>query len=146
MKSSYVSQTGIDPLDRTEAASLVGFTRYARARLGCETPVAGARGKWYGQLKEEMDAQGWSWEEMIITVDYLCERQIKIPYVYWVFYYVQEANAWSREKELTDLQMKVAEALLTEEDKVWVRRLSLAKGKALERVYREWVKEHGVEI
>lgn len=121
----------------------VGFTRYAKDRLGCETPVGlKERAFWFTRLKNEMEAQGWSFEDLIKTVDYLRAEHIRIKVIDGVFWYVDRAKAEIRIENFADLQVKVARALLVESDPRWVKRLSLAQGKALERVYVEWSRKN----
>ena len=144
VRQSYKYGTGIDPLDPTEATTPMGFTRFAAAKLGCETAIGGSRAGWYAQLNREMEAQGWSWEDMITTVEYLSWREVRLHKIFGIFFYVAEAKRWKQDMEVHDLQAKVAEAMSLEQDSSWLRRLSLARGRALERVYREWVKENEI--
>lgn len=140
---SYV--TGQDELDPDVVTGAQAFTRYARAMLGCKVPVGTTdRGLWYTQLSSEMEAQGWSWADMVKTVQYVNRKGIRIRKVFGVFYFVQEALKEGEQQEITDLQLKVADAVTSETDEMWVRRLSLAKGKALELVYREWERKNEV--
>lgn len=138
-KPSFSYSTG-DKVNPRTVTTPLAFTRYARLRLGCDTPVGGKeRGLWYQQLAEEMQAQGWTWPDLIRAVEYCNKEGIVVRKIYGVFYYVEKARrAADRHKPIDDLPAKVAEALAKETDEDWVRRLSLAKGKALERVYREW--------
>jgi hypothetical protein len=107
--------------------------------LGCEIPIGGQRrGVWYAQLAEEMDIQGWDWNDLVNAVDYLVETGKTVRTVNGVLFFVDEAKRMRATTSTTDLQVKVAEALATETDEYWRRRLSLAQGKNLERVYEEW--------
>jgi hypothetical protein len=137
-KLSYSYQTGIEDLDKNEARSTAGFTRYAKAKLGCEVPVTSYRGVWFARLNEEMKIQGWTWDDLITAVEYLVWRKIQIHKIEGVLHFVHEAQIWAKERASYDLHAKVAEAMAVETDEVWLRRLSLARGKALERVYDEW--------
>lgn len=118
----------------------MGFTRYAKAKLGCEIPD---RSLWFFRLSEKMETKGWTWNDMIATVDFLQSRSVMIEEIVSLLFYVEEAKQWSEMLNVHDLQGKVAEAMSVERDEQWLRRLSLAHGKALERVYREWKKERG---
>ncbi len=140
---SYV--TGRDELDPTQVDGAQSFTRYARAMLGCEVPVGGKfRGIWYQQLSEEMEVQGWTWDDLTFTVQYLNRRGIVILRVAGILHFVQEALKERKVVEDTDLHLKVAEAMSKETDEGWLRRLSLARGKALGLVYNQWREAHEV--
>ena len=144
-KPSISYETGRDALDPREVTGAQAFTRYAAAMLGCEVPVGGSyRGTWYSKLKEEMEVQGWSWDDLVLTVKYLNRRGITIRKIMGVLYFVQEAQKEGQRKEITDLHLKVGEAMSVETDETWRRRLSLAKGKSLELVYREWERKNEV--
>lgn len=114
------------------------FTRYCRFRLGVEVPVNSSRGKWYAELSEEMEMQGWTWDDLVTTVDYIADGRHKVRKIRGVLWFVDEARDYVSRQEVDDLQVKVAEALASETDEHWRRRLSIATGKALHRVYREW--------
>lgn len=99
------------------------------------------RTRWYSQLKREMELHGWSWEDLVAAVEWCRRTGAKVRYPYGVLYYVDQALEAADEGEIQDLQAKVAKALEAETDPVWVRRLSLAQGKALEKVYENWRNE-----
>lgn len=146
-KPSFSYATGHSDFDRSEASTPLGFTRFCRAKLGCDVPVGSSRrGVWYQRLEEEMEVQGWTWNDMLAAVDYIQNHRIVIRRVEGVLYYVN--RALKEGADAPDLQFEVAKALQTETNQDWVRRLSLAKGKALERVfyqYRDW-KERTDEV
>lgn len=120
------------------------FTRVAREKVGCQVPVGGKRrGVWYGRLKEEMEVQGWTWEDLEVTLEYVKRKHIRIKQVEGLLYFVEDARR-DRLRQDGDIHVKVAEALLKEEDPGWRRRLSLARGTALERVYLDWKAAHEV--
>lgn len=127
--------TGEDP---NEYRSPAGFTRYAHRLLGVEMPVYKGRGIWHAKLMEEKEANGWVWDDLAKTVRYLKAHNKHVGSVFGILYYVDKAKAWSEYLDEYDLQAKVAEAMSEEEDETWRRRLSLAKGKALSRVYEQW--------
>lgn len=137
-KLSYNYRTGDDDLSPDGVRGPVSFTRYAKAHLGCEVPVFNGRGRWFAQLKEEMEAQGWTWDDMIRTVQYVKGSRIHVEKIHGLLYYVHKAERWAKERENQDLHANVSQAISLESDEMWLRRLRLAKGKALERVYDEW--------
>lgn len=138
MRSS--TTTSGDPHEPVD--SPLSFTRYCRNRLGVTIPVGGsARGEWYAFLAEEMEFQGWDWDDLQRAVDYIAEQGKAVRTVKGVLWFVEDALKKTTVEKQDDLQVKVAEALAVEEDEYWRRRLSLAQGKALKRVYDEW-REH----
>lgn len=137
-KRSYVHYADGSTPDSPES-----FTTYCRQRLGVTVPVGNDRTRWYAQLKSEMEIHNWSWEDVAEAVHYCQRKGIKIRYPYGVLHFVDEALEDRQHQEIDNLHAKVAEALGKETDEVWVRRLSLAQGKALERVYENWRKERG---
>lgn len=142
----YVRYTGIDPFDPTNATTPKGFTTYAKARLGCELPVGKQRAAWYQRLKEEMEIQNWGFKDLVQTVQYILAQQIQVRRIYGIFYHVDDAQRWAKNMVSHDLHAQVAAAMSVEQDEMWLRRLSLAKGKALERVLNEWRKQNGSEV
>lgn len=136
MKFSY------DSGERVRAADVDGplkLTRYARERLGVEIPIGGARGKWYGRLKEEMEVQGWTWSDLTQAIDFCVAQGVQVRALDGIFYYVGKTSKKVIPRD--PIERRVAQALVVETDETWVRRLSLASGVALERVYANWVSE-----
>jgi hypothetical protein len=99
-----------------------------------------------GQLKDEMAVNGWSFGDLIATVRYIKDQGIRVREPYGIFFHVNAALAAHGKQEEYDLVSAVADALANETDEAWVRRLSLAKGVALERVYEQWRDERGSQI
>lgn len=140
MRAKRTGTSGREPNERGE--SPLSFTRYCRDRLGLTIPIGGsARGQWYSMIEEEMEVQGWSWDDLYNAVDYVAEEGKVLRSMRGILYFVDEARRERSMSHTTDLHVKVAEALAVEEDSYWRRRLSLAKGETLARVYEEW-KEH----
>lgn len=145
-KLSRSHATGYDPHE--EIRGPFRFTLLCRERLGVSIPVGGVmRGRWYEQLGKEMKIQGWTWQDLVHTVDYIAENNLRCRKIFGVLFYVDEAIE-DRERRAalrssSDLHVKVAEAIATETDEYWRRRLSLAQGKILERVYKEWTERNG---
>lgn len=143
MKPGFVRSTGED----AKAPTPEGITKYARQRLGCEIPVGPKyRAVWYNRLKEEMAIQGWSYADLVRSIEYCHSQGIVVRKVAGILYYVDEAKRKGVERDEGDLHLKVAEALGKETDEKWIRKLSLAQGKALERVYEQWVQAHDPEV
>ena len=134
-----MSRTWVSGHDGKSVATPLAFTRFCREQLGVSVPIGGSRGKWFARLKEEMDVQGWTFEDLVRTVEWIKERGILVKRIDGIFYYVEEA----RESGDADLPAKVARALEAETDTWWVRRLSLARGRMLKQVYEEWKDERG---
>jgi hypothetical protein len=138
-KLSISYGTGHNELDPTEVVGAQSFTRYARAMLGCEVPVGNKyRGIWYARLKEEMEVQGWTWQDLVHTVQYIQQKRKRVHKITGILYFVQEAQQHYKDTEVSDLHVKVAEAIAKERDETWIKRLSLASGKALSHVYIQW--------
>lgn len=119
------------------------FGAYLREQLGLSFAPGGRRAAFFGQLKDEMELNGWSWKDLIATVKYIKDKQIRVREPYGIFFHVKDALAAGTKQEEYDLVSAVASALAKETDEDWVRRLSLAKGVALERVYEQWRNERG---
>lgn len=117
------------------------FTQYCQEKLGTDMPVGANRTRWFAQLKQEMELQHWDYEDLVRTVQYIRTEGIAVRYPHGVLHYVKAAKQAVVETSVSDLHTKVAEALGKETDPVWMRRLSLAQGTALEMVYTNWRKE-----
>lgn len=137
---NFVTSTGYDP---RKVTTIPEFVQYAAKELGCSTPVGKQRFILYNHIKAEMQAQEWTLNDLIKTVRYCKAFHKEIRSSYGILYHVWAATKWVEEEDHFDLQMKVAEALQIETDEVWLRRLSLASGKALSRVYDNWLEERG---
>ena len=135
-----MSRSWVSGYDGKTVTTPLGFTRYCREQLGCSVPVGSKlRGKWYARLKEEMDIQGWTFDDLVRAVAYVKERNILVKRIDGIFYYVEEANSSDGE----ELYANVARALAEEDDPWWSRRLSLARGRRLRQVYEEWLEARG---
>lgn len=120
------------------------FCLYMREQLGVDVSPSGRRKAFMGQLADEMEMNGWSYHDMVRAVGYVKEKNIRIKEPYGIFFHVNDALTASQKKDTDyDLIAGVADALAIEQDEGWVRRLSLAKGVALARVYAEWRNERG---
>lgn len=117
------------------------FALYLREQLGVTYGPGGRRKAFLGQVKDEMEMYGWTFPDLIATVQYIKANGIRITDPYGIFFHVNAALAAARKVEDFDLITAVASALAAETDEAWIRRLSLAKGVALERVYEQWAKE-----
>lgn len=135
----FVYSTGYDENDHSSPAA---FSRYARKELGVEVPVLKGRSLWYRRLTDEMESQGWDWDDLVKTVRYIKANRIQPENIFQVLYHVQKAQKWVEYMDEYDLHAKVADALAQEEDESWRRRLSLAQGRALEKVYQQWQQQH----
>lgn len=139
MTSSRSSWQGDSRIDPRQVTTPLAFTRYASQKLGCEVPVGGkARGVWYKRLLDEMEAQGWTWGDLLRAIDHVKDQKIKVRKIDGIFYYVNKSK---RPVEASPIDAQVAQAIRLETDEGWKRRLSLATGKQLERVYSEWLRE-----
>jgi hypothetical protein len=126
--------------------SVVAFMGFARQQIGVPLPIGvQKRGAIAKNFKREMEAQGWSLDDLVGTVRWL-KREGYHPATLWaIFRFVDQARRDSIDIR-GDLQAKVAVALQRESDPVWIRRLSLAQGQALVAVYRNWLKERSSEL
>jgi hypothetical protein len=96
--------------------------------------------------KEEMEMQLWSIEDLVRTVDYIKGTNQKCRTLQGILWYVDAARGWKSagvSNDYINLHAKVALALNTESDTIWIRRLSLAQGNVLRGVYAEWEAAHG---
>jgi hypothetical protein len=119
------------------------FSLYLREQLGVTHPPGGRRKAFLGQLVDEMAMNDWSYRDLIATVQYIKDQGIRIKEPYGIFFHVKAALAADSKQEEYDLVSAVADVLANETDEIWIRRLSLAKGVALERVYEQWRNERG---
>ena len=107
----------------------------------------GRRESWMHFIKEEIEIQMWSMDDLTRTVDYIKATGQKCRTLQGILWYVDAARGWKRQgrsSDYVDLHAKVAAALNAEHDPAWVRRLSLARGDVLAKVYASWVAERGV--
>ena len=144
MKPSFSYVTG-EKVSASDVKSSSMFTRYLHQELGVDVPVGGSgRGAWYGRLQSEMEAQGWSWADLVGAVQYLKARKSRLGVMDGLFYYVSTSqDRGYGDDPYDDVRSKVSEALHLETDERWIRKLSLAQGKALVEVYRQWEDERG---
>lgn len=144
MKPSFRYATGDrERLCAADVSSARTLSMFASQELGIEIPIGPKRRSiWYGHLKEEMAVQGWSWGDLAATVVYLRNhRELSLRSAFGLLYYVKEARRYGymQPPRVDELRVKVSEALATESDEHWVRRLSLATGPALSAVYVQWL-------
>lgn len=120
---------------------------YAGQQIGCPKPIGNkARGMLFGRIKDELEAQGWSIRHLVSAVDYMKSRGIKARSFDFVFYHVEPAiksgfMPRSASNSLDGLKEAVAQAVYLETDDDWTRRLLLARGSALAKVYGQWETE-----
>lgn len=135
MTRTYSLVPGIPPANPYE------FTMYLRENLGLWYGPGSQRTKFFGALRDEMTVNGWSWQDLINAVNYIKQRRIHLKSPWGIFYHVNDAKTTQESQETYDLISAVAEAIAEETDERWLQRLSLARGKSLERVYQEWRSE-----
>jgi len=136
-----------DRLLPKDVTSVPKFTEYARQELGLSYPVGkGRREGWMHFCKEEMKTQNWSFDQLVVAVEYIKDGKRSCRTLYGILYYVGEAGDLKARRDLDltthNLQVKVADALNVEKDETWRRRLALARGQALAMVYEQWRLEH----
>jgi hypothetical protein len=124
------------------------FSRFAQQKIGVDLPLGnGRRQGWFKYCKQEMLQQGWEIQDLVAAVEYIKRFNKPCRTPQGILWYVKDAREWAsrvRSAELSEnLHVKVAKALETELDDGWIRKLSLAQGKALEMVYQNWVIERG---
>ena len=127
-----------------DVTSVPKFTEYARQELGLSYPVGkGRREGWMKYAKEEMETQSWSFTQLVTAVQHIKSTRASCRTLQGIFWYVDEAQRLEvsllRKQETFNLQVNVAEALASESDEMWRRKLSLAQGRALEMVYSQWL-------
>lgn len=131
----------------SEVDSTVLVVQYAAQEIGCPIPVGHKRrGVLFGQIKDEMEAQRWTWKHLTAAVDYMKSRGIRARSFNYVFYHVEPAihegfmprPAASSHEGLNDA---VARAVYMETDESWTRRLLSARGNAKFKVYQLWENE-----
>lgn len=145
MKPSVSYATG-ERLRPELVTNVPSFTSYAQQELGLSLPLGnGRRQAWSKFCKDEMSVQGWQIRDLVTAVRFIKYKRKQCRSLYGILWFVKDARDWdsSRREHLPDssLHLKVAEAIATETDDGWARRLSLAQGKALEMVYSNWLEE-----
>ena len=123
------------------------FTRYAQQEIGVDLPLGnGRRQGWMKFCKEEMTLQGWEIRDLVTAVQYVKHFNKTCRTPQGILWYVRDAKEWAKRVQAIvdsdNLHVKVAEALQSEDDEGWVRRLTLAQGKALQAVYQNWEAAH----
>ena len=141
-KRSVNYETG-ERLRPDMVSTVPAFTRYAQQEIGVDLPLGnGRRQGWLKYCKDEMTSQGWTVQDLVITVQYIKHFNKNCRTPHGILWYVSDARTWSNNSKYLeaseDLHVKVANALAIEKDESWVRRLSLAQGKALQMVYQNW--------
>ena len=127
-----------------DVTSVPKFTEYARQELGLSYPVGkGRREGWMKHCKEEMGTQNWGFADLVAAVQHIKKTRAVCRTLNGILWYVGDAQrlakAERKTQETFDLQVNVAEALASEPDEGWRRKLSLAQGRALEMVYSQWL-------
>jgi hypothetical protein len=120
------------------------FTRYAQQEIGVDLPLGnGRRQGWHKYCKEELEAQGWQVQDLVSAVQYIKRFHKECRTPHGILWYVKDARDWAKNTSAMEssenLHAKVAEAIELEDDEGWVRRLSLAQGRALQMVYDNWL-------
>jgi hypothetical protein len=130
------------------SADMVGnipkLTKFAQQEIGVDLPLGnGRRQGWYGYCKKEMAAQGWNIQDLVLSVQYIKRFHKVCRSPQGILFYVGDAKAWNSKvtaiEDSDNLHVKVADAIKSEDDEGWVRRLSLAQGEALRMVYQNWL-------
>ncbi len=147
-RRSVSYETG-ERMTHENVTNVLSFSKYAQQELGLSLPLGnGRRQGWYKFLGQELVVQGWQISDLVDTVDFIKARRLKCHTPQGILWYVADSikvNSKRTEFESdSNLHTKVANALAVETDDGWARRLSLAKGKALELVYANWVAERAV--
>lgn len=141
-RKGFVSSTGhAERLHANDVRNMSNFVMFARQELGVKVPIGGKeRGVFAAWMEQEMRLQGWALEDLVAAVVYCKDNpKVRLHHVKGVLYYVDEARSQKKDETVQELRVRVAEALNTETDPTWVRRLSLAQGRALELVYDQWM-------
>lgn len=150
VKRSVSYETG-ERIRPENVSTVPAFTRYAQQEIGVDLPLGKGRRQGFMKFcKDEMTEQGWEVADLVAAVQYIKAYNKPCRTPQGVLWYVKEAKEWkARRAEYSDdesLHLKVAKALQVEEDESWARKLSIAQGKALELVYRNWVTERGLTV
>lgn len=135
-------QTG-ERLKADDIHTIPALTMFAQQEIGVDLPLGnGRRQGWMRWCKTEMAEQGWQVEDLVVSVRYIKQFSKPCRSPQGILWYVKDAREWQARAGAydnhEDLHLKVAMAINNEVDETWVRRLSIASGKALEIVYRQW--------
>lgn len=120
---------------------------YAAQQIGCPKPVGNkSRGMLYRRIKDELEAQRWTYRHLTSAVDFMKSRGIRARSFDFVFYHVEPAIKSGfmprpASNSLEGLKEAVTRAVYVETDEAWTRRLLLARGSDLPKVYRLWEQE-----
>lgn len=141
------SQQPEEILRANDVCSTVTVVWYAAQQIGCGIPVGiKARGILYRRIKDEMEAQHWTWQHLTAGIDYMKSRGIRPRTFDFVFYHVEPAvheGFMPRPdiNSLDGLDEAIAHAVYMETDEEWSRRLTAARGSARLKVLRMWEQE-----
>lgn len=127
----------------TEVDSIGELFRYYTQELGAELPKSYAgRAKLKGRVVEEMVLQSWDFQDLVAAIRYMKQQKLRPDSFGLTFHYVGKAReaGLKPSKEKEKLGLLVQRAVAAEDDPTWILRLTSAKGKALEKVYKEWKK------
>lgn len=147
MRRSVSYATG-ERLTPDKVTNVPSFTMYAQQELGLDLPLGnGRRQAWSKYCKDELSTQGWDIQDLVLAVQFIKANRKKCRTLHGILWFVKDAREWGAKRRDTSpdssLHLKVAKAIASETDEGWARRLSLARGKALEIVYSNWVLERG---
>ncbi len=145
MKPSVSYETG-ERLTPEIITNVPLFTRFAQQEIGVDLPLGnGRRQGWSKYVKDEMKVQDWCIKDLVNAVRYIKVTNKQCRSLYGILWFVKDAKEWqsmcAQHLPNESLHLKVSEALEQETDDGWARRLSLAEGRALERVYENWLVE-----
>ena len=133
----------LDMIQRSDVKSSLDLLKYGQQVLGTRMPIGSKRRSVAcDRINLEMSVQRWTTEHLLAAVDYMKSRGIQATSFDFVFYHVEAAIKEGfmprRPTKWDDLEAAVAEAVALETDEGWTRKLSMARGVALQKVYERW--------
>lgn len=136
----------LDMITRSDVKSSLDLLKYSQQVLGTQMPIgAKRRSMACERINLEKSAQRWTNEHLLAAIDYMKARGIQAHSFDFVFYHVEAAIKEGfmprRPTRWEDLEAAVAEAVALETDDGWVRKLCMARGVALQKVYEKWALE-----
>lgn len=128
----------------------VAFAEYVENRLGWAPTDTEAQPRWKtlmteaGKLnrKVKQNPDLYTWDNLVLTVDWLTRKKVVVRTPLGVFFFVDEALKRAAAAEaIDDVSGQIFTALteaMVEGEHDWVDKLARARGKARQAVLQEW--------
>lgn len=145
---TYARRGEVSLLREGDVRSIPDYIHWVSQELGVD---AYSR-RYHGGLEHTRQyLEAGDLSDLIATVSYIKRQQLRLKRVDSVPFYVEKARVagFIRDEDeiaYSVLRAQADAAIYSEDEPSWIRRLSLAEGKALRIVFDQWKRERGNEV